>query len=132
MKIVLKEKVNYNDIENYIKKLFVKLDKQGFDTNGLYTINIYHDKIYKDIIEIIKEKYNNFIDIKLNIIDTVFLYKIDKYNINQKNLEKYLYNNEIYVKIKTALNKKDYYNLLEHSKVIYDTEKIFKCAKKML
>lgn len=133
-KIVINGQIDYDNIEDYFKKLFIKI-KETFDIeiDGFYVVNIYHDKIYGDILELIKKDnyYYDQVDIKINIIDTTFLYKIDKYDLDLEKYDIYKYNNEIYVKIKKELKQKDYLKLLENSDILYDTEKIFLNAEKI-
>lgn len=131
-KIILKTKIDYDNIEYYFKNLFIKLMKNNTEINGFYISNIYHDKIYGDIIELIKkDELSNQIDIEINIIDTTFLYQIDRYDLDLDYFDIYKYNNEIYAKIKNKLAYNDYLKLLENSKIIYDTEKIFLNAEKI-
>lgn len=125
---------SYKDenLEDEFKNLLDKLNKvYNIDIKGSYKINLYKDKIYGAVLEIIKDSnyydYFNAIDLTINIIDSHFLYEINDYIYNL-NSDMYLYNNKIYVDIN---NKKDLYKVLEYSTIIYKENSIIKNGKKI-
>lgn len=125
---------SYKDenLEDEFKNLLDKLNKvYNIDIKGSYKINLYKDKIYGAVLEIIKDSdyydYFNAIDLTINIIDSHFLYEINDYIYNL-NSDIYLYNNKIYVDIN---NKKDLYKVLEYSTIIYKENSIIKNGKKI-
>ena len=113
--VVFLMEFSYKDenLEDEFKNLLDKLNKvYNIDIKGSYKINLYKDKIYGAVLEIIKDSdyydYFNAIDLTINIIDSHFLYEINDYIYNL-NSDIYLYNNKIYVDIN---NKKDLYKVL--------------------
>lgn len=125
---------SYKDenLEDEFKNLLDKLNKvYNIDIKGSYKINLYKDKIYGAVLEIIKDSnyydYFNAIDLTINIIDSHFLYEINDYIYNL-NSDMYLYNNKIYVDIN---NRKDLYKVLEYSTIIYKENSIIKNGKKI-
>ena len=132
--VVFLMEFSYKDenLENEFKNLLDKLNKvYNIDIKGSYKINLYKDKIYGAVLEIIKDSdyydYFNAIDLTINIIDSHFLYEINDYIYNL-NSDIYLYNNKIYVDIN---NKKDLYKVLEYSTIIYKENSIIKNGKKI-
>ena len=132
--VVFLMEFSYKDenLEDEFKNLLDKLNKvYNIDIKGSYKINLYKDKIYGAVLEIIKDSdyydYFNAIDLTINIIDSHFLYEINDYIYNL-NSDMYLYNNKIYVDIN---NKKDLYKVLEYSTIIYKENSIIKNGKKI-
>ena len=132
--VVFLMEFSYKDenLEDEFKNLLDKLNKvYNIDIKGSYKINLYKDKIYGAVLEIIKDSdyydYFNAIDLTINIIDSHFLYEINDYIYNL-NSDIYLYNNKIYVDIN---NKKDLYKVLEYSTIIYKENSIIKNGKKV-
>ena len=132
--VVFLMEFSYKDenLEDEFKNLLDKLNKvYNIDIKGSYKINLYKDKIYGTVLEIIKDSdyydYFNAIDLTINIIDSHFLYEINDYIYNL-NSDIYLYNNKIYVDIN---NKKDLYKVLEYSTIIYKENSIIKNGKKI-
>lgn len=132
--VVFLMEFSYKDenLEDEFKNLLDKLNKvYNIDIKGSYKINLYKDKIYGAVLEIIKDSdyydYFNAIDLTINIIDCHFLYEINDYIYNL-NSDIYLYNNKIYVDIN---NKKDLYKVLEYSTIIYKENSIIKNGKKI-
>ena len=132
--VVFLMEFSYKDenLEDEFKNLLDKLNKvYNIDIKGSYKINLYKDKIYGAVLEIIKDSdyydYFNAIDLTINIIDSHFLYEINDYIYNL-NSDIYLYNNKIYVDIN---NKKDLYKVLEYSTIIYKENSIIKNGKKI-
>ena len=132
--VVFLMEFSYKDenLEDEFKNLLDKLNKvYNIDIKGSYKINLYKDKIYGAVLEIIKDSdyydYFNAIDLTINIIDSHFLYEINDYIYNL-NSDIYLYNNKIYVDIN---NKKDLYKVLEYSTIIDKENSIIKNGKKI-
>lgn len=126
--------INFNkqdDLEMSFKNLF-KLLKENYnmDINGYYSINVFIDRYYGAIIEIIKEEfeYLDYFDsydtvamrIKKQELD--FLYHVDDYFFAKNFLNKlsiHTYNNNIYLKIIKKLSAKEFNQLLEMSEIMY-------------
>ena len=125
---------NIDEIELYFKEIILKLNKLlKTRLYGFYILNIFVDKYYGSVIEIIDENeiYDlDEINLQINIINADFLYETEVYNKND-NYEQYLCKNKIYLKLKNNPNKVDMLKLLEFSKIIYDTEDIIFCSKKI-
>lgn len=130
---------NRNEIENYFKKLFLKIkDNYQICMNGFYNVDIYLDSFYGIILELKEEKlefmeyYEDEIDMRIAIHEDEFLYQIDDIlKINRDNYEIYNYQNKWYIKLKNK-NKKNLYSILEHVNVIYKGIKpILKYGKKL-
>ena len=95
--VVFLMEFSYKDenLEDEFKNLLDKLNKvYNIDIKGSYKINLYKDKIYGAVLEIIKDSdyydYFNAIDLTINIIDSHFLYEINDYIYNL-NSDIYLY-----------------------------------------
>lgn len=133
---------NKEKLEEYFKKLFIKLnDKYDIEFNGYYNIDIYVDNNYGMIIEIMNEdmdyyNYFNQVDMKINIIESSFLYEIKYEFLNKDILENtlcYKYLDKIYLKLKENINNIILSRLLEFSNVIYgkQVDKILNISKKV-
>ena len=116
------------EIEKYLKKLFKILkNKYEITIEGFYNINIYIDKYYGAVLHLEKEDldyfdyFKNQVDMKITIINTSFLYKVDDipYDILNK-FNVIVKNNNIYLEIKEELSPLEKMKLLENSKLIYD------------
>ncbi len=125
---------NVDKLEEYFKNIFMKLNIiYDIKLLGFYIINIYIDEYYGSVIEIIDEdiEYDyDEVNMKINLIHNDFLYQVDNY-IDSDKYDIYIYKNKLYLKIKNELNKIDMLKLLEFSKIIYDTEDIILCSKKI-
>jgi len=120
-----------DNIEESLKSIFYKIKKYYLsDISGYYNSNIYVDKYYGIVIDMEKEDiefidyYDDQIDMKTNITHTDFLYKFeDNYYfcfLNNKKINIYLYKNNIYLKLKEELDKKQMLEILEHSSICYN------------
>lgn len=109
------KKINKN---NKLKKLIVLEIYQDINYGIIIKLNDYHKFI----------NINNEIEVKINIHpNSNFLYKIDYFNINTKNpnnINIYYYQNNFYIEIKKAINKKEYLNIIEQSEIIYEEDEI--------
>lgn len=136
-------KLDENSISNYLKKILLKIKtKYQINIYGYYDVFIYVDEYYGIIIKLIREEleylsyYDKEIKMKIIVLDNQFFYEIeDIYKIKQEILDIsdiYLYNNQIYLELKSDINFTLYGYLIENSKVIYeDTEKIKKEGNKI-
>lgn len=129
---------DYDKLEDYFINLFTKLKKiTNKDMSGLYLLNVYIDKYYGSVVEIIEEDdpytyyLDDQIDMKVNIINIDFLYEIDYYDINKDIFDIYKCKNKIYIKPKKQISNKEFINLIENSRIIYDTKNIFLTSKKV-
>lgn len=94
---------NNEDIENYLKKLFLIIkDRYDIDISGMFEIDIYVNNKYGIVIDIFKEDleyldyFSNQIDMQVNIIkDSIFLYELDSFI--EKDL--YKYNHKYYIDV---------------------------------
>ena len=72
-----------DNLENYFKNIFLKLKNiYEIELKGYYNINVYIDKIYGIVLELIQEnieygEYFNQIEMRIIPINTTFLYLID-------------------------------------------------------
>ena len=124
--------VDFNNkeiLEKYLKKLFKTLkNKYNIEIRGFYDITVYCDKYYGVIFHLEKDDieyydyYKNQVDMRIMTINTEFLYLVDDipYNLLNK-VNVLIKNNNIYLKIKEKLSKIDMMNLLEISKVVYNS-----------
>lgn len=124
--------VDFNNkeiLEKYLKKLFKTLkNKYNIEIQGFYDITVYCDKYYGVIFHLEKDDieyydyYKNQVDMRIMTINTEFLYLVDDipYNLLNK-VNVLIKNNNIYLKIKEKLSKIDMMNLLEISKVVYNS-----------
>ena len=124
--INLKNKI---DLENYLKAIFKTLkDKYNIIIVGFYDITVYIDKYYGVILHLEKEDldyydyFKNQVDMKLMLIDTEFLYKIDDIpSILSNKVKVFTKNNNIYLKINKKLSDYEMMVLLENSEIVYET-----------
>ena len=99
---------NKEDIENYLKKLFLIIkNRYDIDISGMFEIDIYVNNKYGIVIDIFKEDleyldyFSNQIDMQVNIIkDSIFLYELDSFI--EKNL--YKYNHKYYIDVEEIDN----------------------------
>ncbi len=132
--------IQTDNLDKYFRKLLLSLNKKyEIPLKGYYNINVYEDKNYGMVLELIYEDmeyYNYFdqIDLNINIMaDNEFLYKI-KYefldNITNNGIVCYKYNNELYLQLK---NQKNLFHILELIEVVYDkTSEIKKYGEKVI
>ena len=117
------KKLNISHINEFISKIIKTLKYYNIKLNGYYSINIFIDKNYGIIMEIIqkiKYDYLKQIDTNIKIKKTTFLLKItDFININE---EVYKYRNNYYIKINKNLIK----NLEYYDEICYNTKSIIK------
>ena len=119
-------------LEELTKKIIKKINKNNKLYNSIH-LEFYQNNNYGIIIKLTDYKspfkINNEKAVKITIHpDTLFLYQIDYFDINEYNLSKdkiYYYRNKFYLQINNNIKTKDYYKLLEISEIIYnDTDQI--------
>lgn len=131
-----------DELEMSFKKLF-KILKQNYniDISGYYSINVFIDKYYGAIIEIIKEEfeYLDYFDsydtvaMRIKKYELDFLYQVDDYFLVKDFLNKlsvHTYNDNIYLKIIKKLSIKEFNQLLEMSEIIYNNQNKVKTISK--
>mgnify|MGYP004509390889 CR=1 FL=1 len=109
-----------------IKNLFIKLIKiYKLSFSGIYKVNLYENKIYGSILEIIKQEEllfsRDLIDIKVSVKKNNDIYlKTSDYFVfeNYKNI--YYKDNNYYLNI---LDTSNYLKLIEFCKIVYNIEK---------
>ena len=147
MKVVVKDKVivyinkeqfknldfkNKNILNNYIKKLIIKLKNDYYlEFTGYYNIMLYIDNNYGIIIEMKKEEleyldyFTKGLEININTKEDSFLYEIA--NLNKDILNNsaiYTYNEKIYAKISSEINSIQLGKILENTnEILYGNKK---------
>lgn len=112
------------NIKENIKKILMKIKKRyKKNISGFYKVKIYINKNYGSILEFIKEDdlelFKDIIDLKLTINEKAQIYLQIEDPLEIKNLKKiYTSNNKYYVDI-DKITKKELYQLIEFSKIIY-------------
>lgn len=132
--------IDFNKIdilEKYFRELLLKLKNiYSIEINGFYNIKVYIDEIYGIVLDIEKENIDCYIDInqvemRILPVKTFFLYKIDDIFKYKKTIL-YEYKNSYYLKADKGILYKDYINLLENSKIVYNnTDSITKYGFKI-
>lgn len=127
-----------NSIQNYFKKLFLKLkNRLNIELSGFYLVKVYKGET--GIIMEIKEEESDYymydeIDMKIILEETVFLYQLEDVFIDPKILKKAKiinYNNKLYL-YTTKLTNIELGYLYEISKLIYkNTENIIKYGREL-
>ena len=123
---IIKDIYDKEEIKNLISTIIKKLKKK-YKLNNLFIFTFYIDEYNNNIIKIInKESYTKYIDIKIKFfINNIILYKIDyfkinKLNINNKNI--YYYKDNFYLEIKEKINIKQKLFLEENTTYYYKEE----------
>ena len=126
-----------DNISVYLKKILLKIKSTlKLDVYGYYDVYIYFDEHYGMIIKLIREEveylnyYSKQIEMKIIVTDNQFFYELEDINdIGKKILDKcnvYLYNNQIYLELKSSINFVLLGNLIENSKIVYENTDIIK------
>lgn len=113
-------------LETDIKNLFLRLiNIYKLSFNGIYKVNLYENKIYGSILEIIKQEEllfsRDLIDIKVSVKKNNDIYlKTNDYFVfeNYKNI--YYKDNNFYLNI---IDTSNYLKLIEFCKIVYNIEK---------
>ena len=114
-------------LEEYLKSLFSVLNnKYRMNIVGFYSVNIYIDKYYGVVIHMEKEDYysyyKNEVDMKINIIDTSFLYEVNDIPHNLLNKIKiHIINSNMYLELISDIEESKMMHLIEHTNsILYD------------
>lgn len=125
-------------IEAFLRKLFIRLKKYyDLKISGFYEIDVFIDKSYGIILNIRKNKldyyelYDNQVDMKIKINYYKFLYLIDNYNFKKSNYDIYMYKDNIYLLPNKKIDNIELANLIENSKIIYNSKDILEKGKKI-
>ena len=120
-------------VEECLRKLFIKLnDYYGIKIEGYYNVDVYIDLLYGFVLVLKKEEfeyydfYYNQVDMKITIKRNKFLYLVDNYNFDLNNYEVYKLLHNIYLLPKKKLSYIELANLIEKSKIIYNSDDIIK------
>lgn len=121
---------NKEVLNKYIKNLLHKLEKNyGFDFNGYYNINIYLDKNYGVIMEIIGEDslyvdyFGNTLDVNIKVYKDSFLYEVSDININD-DCDVYVFDNRIYISFKKIISNESMVKFIESvNDIVYGKNK---------
>lgn len=121
------------DLEDYFKKLFLKL-KRHYDINvsGYYNIEVYIDDNYGLIMKLNKEEieyydyFDNQIDMRISIKNNKFLYSVmDPFIMNDilhHNIDVYLYKDRYYIDLMDSVDEKIMMKVIEFSDILFDDE----------
>lgn len=126
-----------DELETYFRALLLKLKNiYNININGFYNIKVFIDDVYGMVLDIEKERVDCYLDInqvemRILPIHTCFLYKIEDL-FKYKKTKIYEYKNNYYLKPDKKILYKDYLNLLENSKIVYNnTDNIIKYGLKI-
>lgn len=109
-----------------IKDLFIKLIKiYKLSFSGIYKVNLYENKLYGSILEIIKQEEllfsRDLIDIKVSVKKNNDIYlKTSDYFVFEDYQNIYYRDNNYYLNI---LDTSNYLKLIEFCKIVYNIEK---------
>ncbi len=109
-----------------IKDLFIKLIKiYKLSFSGIYKVNLYENKLYGSILEIIKQEEllfsSDLIDIKVSVKKNNDIYlKTSDYFVFEDYQNIYYKDNNYYLNI---LDTSNYLKLIEFCKIVYNIEK---------
>lgn len=109
-----------------IKDLFIKLIKiYKLSFSGIYKVNLYENKLYGSILEIIKQEEllfsRDLIDIKVSVKKNNDIYlKTSDYFVFEDYQNIYYRDNSYYLNI---LDTSNYLKLIEFCKIVYNIEK---------
>lgn len=109
-----------------IKDLFIKLIKiYKLSFSGIYKVNLYENKLYGSILEIIKQEEllfsSDLIDIKVSVKKNNDIYlKTSDYFVFEDYQNIYYRDNSYYLNI---LDTSNYLKLIEFCKIVYNIEK---------
>lgn len=115
---------NKDKLEEYLKSLFSLLkSKYRIDIVGFYSVDIYMDKYYGIVIHMEKEDYysyyKNEVDMKINIIESSFLYEVN--DIPRALIDKikiHIIDDNMYLEIISNIEEYEMMILMEHTNSI--------------
>ena len=118
-----------NMLEKDIKKILEKLTKQyHIILKGNLKVDVLKDDYYGIILRIKEDNfsydyfYDDSISLKIKIKSIEVLYQINDLYKKFNNVEVLKYKNNIYLKIKKKMENKDYFDLIENSKICINYE----------
>lgn len=121
--IINETNINKDNINGYVKELIIKLKrKYRKKISGLYKANIYINKNYGIIIDLIKEEdidfFSDMVDLKIILHENEEMYLSfdDYFLLKQKKI--FFLNNKYYINI-NSLNKKELLKMYEFCNIIY-------------
>lgn len=121
--IINETSINKDNINGYVKELIIKLKrKYRKKISGLYKANIYINKNYGIIIDLIKEEdidfFSDMVDLKIILHENEEMYLSfdDYFLLKQKKI--FFLNNKYYINI-NSLNKKELLKMYEFCNIIY-------------
>ena len=128
-----KKIINLNKIKDkpeiFFKNIFLILkNKYHLKLSGLYKIDLYICDDYGIVVELKHEEdefYDDYIegvDLKIKINEeSKSLFELDDVLITKdmKNTQIFLYKNKYYLMFLTSPTKKELFNIIEHSKIVY-------------
>ena len=118
---------NQNNLGELTKSIIHKISK-NYKLNNSIHLDFYINNNYGIIVKL-KDYKSPFIirnekTVKISIhTDSIFLYKIDYFDINKENIKSkntYYYKNKFYIETDDDIDTFDYIKLLELSEVIFD------------
>lgn len=118
---------NTRILENDLKKILLRLKKYyKLDIKGSYNVIIYIDDYYGVVLEICEddnyyEYFSDGVSLRLKKIKTKFKYQVeDISNISIDRFKIDSNDDNIYLEIIDYLGEREYLELLEYSKIVYD------------
>ena len=121
---------NTKALERDLKSLLLRLKKHyKIDMKGYYNIIVYLDDYYGAVLKIEEDNdyydyFDDTIAIRIKKVKSKFLYEVDDISYIDNYIDKFKINNrdnKIYLTIINELNSYEYLNLLETSRIIYDS-----------
>lgn len=121
---------NTKALERVLKSLLLRLKKHyKIDMKGYYNIIVYLDDYYGAVLKIEEDNdyydyFDDTIAIRIKKVKSKFLYEVDDISYIDNYIDKFKINNrdnKIYLTIINELNSYEYLNLLETSRIIYDS-----------
>ena len=121
---------NTKALERDLKSLLLRLKKHyKIDIKGYYNIIVYLDKYYGAVLKIEEDNdyydyFDDTITVRMKKVKSKFLYEVDDISYIDNYIDKFKINNrdnKIYLTIINELNSYEYLNLLETSRIIYDS-----------
>lgn len=118
---------NTNILEDNLRNLLMRLKKYyKLDIRGYYNIDIYIDNYYGVILEISEDEnyydyFSDTVSIRMKKNKTIFKYEVE--DTSYISIDKFKISNikdKICLEIIDTLDEKEYLELMEASKIIYD------------
>lgn len=118
---------NTNILEDNLRNLLMRLKKYyKLDIRGYYNIDIYIDESYGVILEVSEDEnyydyFSDTVSIRMKKNKTIFKYEVE--DTSYISIDKFKISNikdKICLEIIDTLDEKEYLELMEASKIIYD------------